>query len=65
MKYQELYDEYNFYLDQYSKGKLELSTLPKGKTIKKRISGKNTIIYNLPLMAQEKQNISKKMILFI
>ena len=40
MKYQELYDEYNLYLDQYSKGKLELSTLPKGKIMKKRISGK-------------------------
>lgn len=40
MKYQELYDEYNTYLDQYSKGKFELSTLPKGKIMKKRISGK-------------------------
>ena len=40
MKYQELYDEYNSYLNQYSSGKLELSTLTKGKIMKKRISGK-------------------------
>ena len=40
MKYQEIYDEYTALLQRYSKTRFELSSLPKGNIVKKRISGK-------------------------
>ena len=40
MKYREIYDEYSLLVNNYSRLRFELQSLPKGNVVKKRISNK-------------------------